>query len=53
MRRLILVATLVVAGFVGLHSAAAAQSGVHATTATHAAVASHATPMCGALPFGC
>jgi hypothetical protein len=54
MRHLILVATLLVAGFVGLHSASATQAGGHAVaTAAHAAVASRVSPMCGAIPTGC
>lgn len=53
MRRLILVATLLLAGFVGLHSASAAPSAVHAAIATHATLASHVRPMCGGVPFGC
>lgn len=54
MRRLILVITLLVAGFVGLHSATAAQTGGHAVAATtHTLVASRVSPMCGGLPTGC
>ncbi len=53
MRRLILVATLLVAGFVGLHSVSAARAGVHAAATTHAAVASRVSPMCGGMPTGC
>ena len=53
MRRLILVATLLFAGFVGLHSASAAPSAVHAAVATRASLASAARPMCGGLPGGC
>lgn len=53
MRRLILVATLLLAGFVGLHSVSATPSAVHAAVATHATLASAARPMCGGIPGGC
>jgi hypothetical protein len=53
MRRFIVVATLLLAGFVGLHSASAAQPEAHAVVTTHAAVASSASPACSGLPFGC
>ncbi len=53
MRRFIVVATLLLAGFVGLHSASAAQSEAHTAVTTHAAVASRVSPTCSGLPFGC
>ena len=53
MRRLILVATLLLAGFVGLHSASAMPSAAHAAVATHASLASHMRPFCSGLPAGC
>lgn len=53
MRRLILIAALLVAGFVWLHSTSATQAGAYATGSTQAAVTSVVSPMCGALPFGC
>lgn len=54
MRRFIVVVTLLVAGFVGLHSASAAQMGGHVVAAsTHAAIASRVSPMCGGVPLPC
>lgn len=52
MHRLIMVATLLVAGFVGLRSASVAQVSAHAATTTHATVASVFIP-CGAVTAGC
>jgi hypothetical protein len=53
MRHFILAVTLLVAGFVGLHSTSAAQAGAHAAASSHAAVASRVSPMCGAVPLAC
>lgn len=53
MRRFIVVATLLLAGFVGVHSVSAAQAGTHVVVITNGSVASHVSPMCSGLPFGC
>lgn len=52
MHRLIMVATLLVAGFVGLRSASVAQVSAHTATTTHTAVASVLSG-CGAVTAGC
>lgn len=53
MRRFVVVATLLLAGFVGLNSASVAQSKAQPVVTAHAAVASSASPACSGLPFGC
>lgn len=53
MRRLILVATFVIASFVGLHRAPVTQSGAHTAVTAHATTVVGGASLCGGVPLPC